>query len=241
MPRATLSLLRAALVDDRLFERFQLLSGADTPIKTEAGIDARLVGDGEIMRVDRMLDANGDGHFDRCANRVFLGNVGLLNPRSRLQVLARLARKVEGRLKRKTPAGLKVYYGPSWWCITRRAAEDILDFGARRPDIIRWFSATRSADEMLFQTILKAGPLASKIAYDATRGDELEPTLHGSHYVDWSKPNPSLPRTLVEEDLAQVLGSEALFARKIDPLRSKTLVELIERLRERPLERGSIS
>jgi hypothetical protein len=228
---ATLRLLRAAYSSERNFERFSVLSGIDMPIKSLAQIAERLDTDTEIIRVDRVLDPVGDGMFDRRANRVFLGGFRFTNPRSETPVVPRLARKVEAKLPNRPYPDLPIYYGAPFWCITRTAVKEIFRFVQARRDVIRWFKRTSCSDEMLLQTILKQSPVAERIAYDLTRGDEDPgPTVHGSHFIDWSRPNPHSPRTLLLEDLPLLKKSQALFARKFEAEgRSRTLVEAIDK------------
>ena len=56
-------------------------------------------------------------------------------------------------------------------------------------------------------------------------GDRLAPDLH---YIDWERPNPKSPRTLVEEDFDRVVSSSKLMARKLDPLASRALLRRID-------------
>lgn len=225
MVAATLRLLRLAHADERHFQRFALLSGVDMPIKPLSEIADRLRGEEEIIRIDRVLDPDGNGHFDRCANRIYLGDNRLANPRSTIPLLPALARKLEFRLRNTPYPDLNVYYGPSWWCLTRSAITEVFDFVRTKPKVMAWLQRTRSPDEIVFQTILGNSRLATAITYDLTRGGtEPEPTAHGSHFVDWSRPNPDAPRTLTLEDLPLLLQSEALFARKFDNERSRDLI-----------------
>jgi hypothetical protein len=229
MVEATFRLLRHAHQDARRFERFALLSGVDLPIKRLDEIADRLSGSDEIIRVDRRLDPTGKTDFDLRASRVYLGDGPLLNPRSKVPLLPRLTRKLEPWLLNRPYPRLAIFYGPQWWCLTREAVDMIFAFADRRPDVMHWFKRTRCPDEMVFQTILKNSALAKNISYDLTRGDEdREPTLHGSHFVDWSRPKPDRPATLTLEHLPQLLDSEALFGRKFDNKRSLGLISALQ-------------
>src|SRR5690606_7762582 len=42
-------------------------------------------------------------------------------------------------LTRAIPADLQVMIGSQWWCLRRRTAEWVLDFCARRPEVVRFF------------------------------------------------------------------------------------------------------
>lgn len=239
MVEATFRVLRVAHQDTRRFERFALLSGVDLPIKSHDAIAERLSGGDEIIRVDRMLNPRGNSDFDRRANRVFLGDGPLLNKRSRIPLLPHVARKVESWLPNRCYPRLPIYYGPQWWCLTRSAVEEIFAFADRQSDVMRWFKRTRCPDEMVFQTILKNSGRAEHITYDLTRGDEdHEPTLHGSHFVDWTRPKPDRPGTLILEDLPRLLESGALFARKFDGRRSIDLIAALQEQLQLPPSSG---
>lgn len=228
MVEATLRLLRRAYQHPQDFERFSLLSGVDLPIKPLNVIADRLSGNAEIIRVDRMLAPLGKTDFDRRANRVYLGDGPLLNPRSKIPLLPTLVRRLESWLPNGSYPHLPIFYGPQWWCLTREAVNIIFAFVGRQPDVMLWFRRTRCPDEMVFQTILKNSELAKNISYDLTRGDaDREPVLHGSHFVDWSRPKPDRPATLTLEHLPLLLKSEALFGRKFDSSRSFDLIEAL--------------
>lgn len=235
MVEATFQVLRVAHQDTRRFERFALLSGVDFPIKSLDTIAERLSGADEIIRVDRMLNPLGSSDFDRRANRVFLGDGPLLNKRSRIPLLPRVTRKVESWLPNLCYPRLPIFYGPQWWCLTRNAVNEVFAFADRQSDVMSWFKRTRCPDEMVFQTILKNSVCADYITYDLTRGDEdHEPTLHGSHFVDWGRPKPDRPGTLTLEDLPRLLESGALFARKFDGRRSMDLIAALQELPQFP-------
>jgi hypothetical protein len=229
MVEATLRLLHRAHRDPQHFERFSLLSGVDLPLKPLDVIADRLSGSDEIIRVDRRLDPAGKADFDLRASRIYLGDGPLLNPRSKIPLLPRMTRKLEAWLPNAPYPRLAIFYGPQWWCLSREAVEIIFAFADRRPDVMDWFKRTRCPDEMVFQTILKNSVLAENISYDLTRGDEdREPTLHGMHFVDWSKPKPDRPATLTLEHLPLLLETEALFGRKFDTERSLGLISALQ-------------
>ena len=171
MVEATLATIRHTLAVAPLTERFVLLSGSDYPVYPVGEILDRLSGTDEFIRVDHKLDPNGNGWFDTCANRVFLGDGPLLNPRKLAEPANRIVRKVKRRLKRRTPYGSSVFYGPSWWSLTRSAINHILEVYQTAPEKVNWFKRARSPDEMVFQTLMQASPYADRIKYDATAPD----------------------------------------------------------------------
>ena len=58
-------------------------------------------------------------------------------------------------LKRKVPADLQMMIGSQWWCLRRRTIEWVLDFAAKRPDVMRFFRTTWIPDETFFQTLVR--------------------------------------------------------------------------------------
>jgi Core-2/I-Branching enzyme len=228
MTRATLNLIRAALSAEPDLKRFVLLSGVDYPVRPISEILAAVGEDLERIRVDRALDPAGEGWFDRCASRVFLGDNALLNPRTGRHRVARLARALEARTRRR-PYGETIYYGPQWWALTRAAIDIVLAADREDRRKIVWFRYACTPDEMVFQTLLRNSERASNIEQDATRGPI---TWHayrvGLHYVDFDNPNPDAPRTLTLSDLESIRASGALFARKMDLMRSAELMSALD-------------
>jgi hypothetical protein len=229
MVEATFAAIRHALVVAPQTQRFVLLSGSDYPVYPVDRILERLSGTQELIRVDRKLDPAGDGWFDSCASRVFLGDRSFLNPRTSGGLIKTSVRKMEKRFKRRTPYGRAVFYGPSWWSLTRGAIDYMLELHQREPASVDWFRWSRSPDEMVFQTLLKASPLAGNISHDATRMDTTSwpPHLAGVHYAHFENGAAS-PRTLVLDDLGRLRSSGALFARKVDVHHSKSLLHALD-------------
>lgn len=228
MVEATFNLIRHSLAVEPRIERFILLSGSDYPLYPIGEILDQLSGKEEFIRVDRVLDPSGVGWFDRCANQIFLGDNRWLNPRECSLVVDRLARQAERRLKRMSSYGSPIFYGPSWWALTRSAIDNILHVRHENPKAIEWFRNTRSADEMVFQTLMRASPLASRIKQDATRpgGANWPAVLAGVHYADFQDGAAS-PKTLELEDLPALKASGALFGRKVDSVRSIALMNAL--------------
>jgi len=228
MVDATLRSIRHALAVAPQIERFVLLSGLDYPLYPINEILDRLSGNKEFIPVDRVLNPNGTEWFDRCANRVFLGDNRWLNPRECNRTVDRLARRIERRLVRHTSYEVPVFYGPSWWALTRSAIDYILHVERTHPEAIKWFRRTRSPDEMLFQTLMRASPFAERITQDATRarGANWPAELAGVHYAEFLDGAAS-PKTLELEDLPSLKASGALFGRKIDRGRSGALLEAL--------------
>jgi hypothetical protein len=227
---AILNLLRYAMTSAHQPTRFVLLSGVDYPVQSMDRIGQVIGEDRDFLQIDREIDPRGDSYFDRCLNRRFLGDSRLLNPRTAIGVVDRTARRLENRLVRSHPKGLRVFYGPTWWTLTREAALEVLAYVEKNPSVVRWFSGARVPDESMFHTILKTSSRSRKIAFDATRLDESASGLnrHALHYIDWSTGNPNLPKTLEISDLNAIIESGALFARKMSSSQSAELLDALD-------------
>lgn len=226
MVEATFRLLEMAFADGA--DRFVLLSGADYPVQSPAVLCACLEQDLEFIQIDRRLNPFGDSHFDRCANRVFAGDFASSNPRTGHPKLVNLVERAAAYLPNRA-YGLPIYYGASWWALTHAAVADILKVRRDKPTAISWFRFSRSPDEMVFQTLLKASSRSHKIAYDATRpGFASHRHRAALHYANWDRPNPAVPRIVERQDFDEIIASGAMFARKIDPIRSKTLLDHLD-------------
>lgn len=236
MVSATLALIRFARNHGN-FERFVLLSGSDYPVKPLDHILEVIGSDEELIQIDMEVTEKGSSKFDTCANRYFLGDIKVLNPRSGLRPLKRISRRLETMVPRSFPPGVRIFYGPQWWALTNEAIVQILDVATARPELLRWFRYARTPDEMFFQTALRLTKRANRIAFDYTRLQEMvrEPNRFALHYINWTEPNPHAPRVMTTDDLGGITTSAALFARKFDPIRSAAALEAIDgALRERP-------
>lgn len=226
MVRATLALLTAAYAAGA--DRFVLLSGADYPARPLPDILSQLSVDRELIVVDQRCDPAGEGWFDRCAYRRFFGDTALLNPRSGYAPLIWLSERIGGRLPRRR-YDLPIYYGSSWWSLTRTAVSEVLNFAQARPALVEWFKVARSPDEMVFQTILKQSSRATSIAGDLTCAAVLPSARVLTHFIDFEGSTSGSPATLGHRDLDRIVASRALFARKVDPLVSAELLDELDR------------
>jgi len=219
MVQATLNLLETAFASGA--NRFVLLSGQDYPVKPLRVIREFLVQNLEYLQVDFLPT---DGIFYRRATTRFLGDRQLLNPREGQYVLRHFASSVSRWLPRQSHP-LAVYYGPSWWALTREAVREILDTP------LQSFRRVQCPDEMYFQTLLKSSSRAKNIAFDQVDGGYTAPKHRAAlHYVNWERPNPGNPRTLNMEDFEDIIRSNALFARKMGPTTSVELMDAVDAL-----------
>jgi hypothetical protein len=233
---ATLRLLEAAFASGA--DRFVLLSGVDYPVASNARIRKTLSSDAEFIEIRFELDPAGDGYFDRRANGWFFGDRTLFSHREGRRRLRKAAEAV-GRLLPRRRFPWPVYYGWAWWTLTRSAVDYLLRLRREQPRSFTRFRFAEVPDEMVFQTLLKQSPRAGHIAFDQADTDFTPgPHRNALHHIDWDNPNPTLPRTLTEDDFDAIVGGGALFARKTDPKLSGNLFDRLDAWRAAEEERA---
>ncbi len=97
---------------------------------------------------------------------------------------------------------LTCFSGSQWFCVNKKAAKYIIDFHSKKNALTSYYKKLKYADESYFQTIL-ANASHLKVKNDRRR------------YIDWSD-RGTHPKTLLMEDLPNLLLSSAHFARKFD-------------------------
>jgi hypothetical protein len=109
-------------------------------------------------------------------------------------------------LRRPLPRHLTLHGGSGYFCISRRAAEDVIRFIHDNPRLVLSFKSTLIPDEMFFQTAVMASPNPAPIINQPT------------HYHIFSATSSPSPQSMGECDLDMALASECLFARKFDDI-----------------------
>ncbi|MGR3660430.1 MAG: DUF5928 domain-containing protein [Paracoccaceae bacterium] len=115
---------------------------------------------------------------------------------------------------RKVPADLQIMIGSQWWCLRRQTVEAILEFCAKRPDVMRFFGTTWIPDETFFQTLVRHLVPETEIT---------SRTLTFLMFSDYG-----MPVSLYNDHYDMLLSQDFLFARKISP----EAIELKNRLGE---------
>ena len=106
-------------------------------------------------------------------------------------------------LARKVPSDIAMQIGSQWWCLRRRTIEMLLEFCARRRDVMRFFRTTWIPDETFFQTLVRHLVPEHEIR---TR------TLTFLMFTDYG-----MPVTFYNDHYDLLLSQDYLFARKISP------------------------
>ncbi|WP_151718745.1 DUF5928 domain-containing protein [Gemmobacter serpentinus] len=106
-------------------------------------------------------------------------------------------------LSRPIPEDLAIQIGSQWWCLRRRTIEWILDFCAKRRDVMRFFRTTWIPDETFFQTLVR-----HLVPQDEIRTRALTFLM----FTDYG-----MPVTFYNDNYNLLLSQDYLFARKISP------------------------
>jgi hypothetical protein len=229
--QATLVSLRHALSAFPGARRFVVISGADYPAMALADMREKLGGAAEFVRIDRKLSQSGSGANDRFIQRRNFGDNAWCNERdARFRPAARAARLLGRLVRPRLPRDFEIYHGSDWYGLTRQGAETVLDFYDRRPDLLAFLRQVRSPVEMFVQSALMASPLRDRIAdapASGTAAAAVREHVRGSHFIDWGG-GGSHPRTLDLGDFDAIKSSGAFFVRKIDPVKSRKLLDALD-------------
>ena len=220
---ATLNLLHASLQFGEDFERFCLLSGSDFPIKPLSEIKAAFNSEKEFMRIDRRL------HLSENNKQVDFVKYFHFADSPFAKTTA-----PPPKISRKIYDKIDLYHGSQWWCLTFGCIKYITEFLQENNDYIIFHKHTFAADEIFFHSIVKSSPFAAHITHDFAKAKDIK--MHfasgdrGSHYIEWDKTTIYRhPKILDEQDLHNLLNSQALFARKFEEGISDNLLQALEK------------
>jgi hypothetical protein len=216
---ATLEALRAAEAEFPGATHFYMLSGDCMPIKTAEHVHRVL----EQDEADYIETAD---FFESDWIKTGIKEERLIyrhwfNERQRKALFyASMAWQKRLGLARKVPGDLKIRIGSQWWCLRRRTVEAVLEFIARRKDIVRFFRTTWIPDETFFQTI---------VTHLVPESEVRSRTLTFLMFTDYG-----MPATFYNDHHDLLLAQDYLFARKISP----DALELKKRLGDLYAETG---
>jgi len=128
--------------------------------------------------------------------------------------------KVQQRigLKRGLPKTLSNLYGGStWWSLNRQALEYCITFSLKNKAFLNRFKYTFCSEEFYFQTILLNSDLKDTISQNTLR------------FINWKKNHWKKPSILIQDDFAELVKSEAFFARKFEYPDSLEILDSIEK------------
>ncbi len=218
---AALNGLRAVLQSKEEISHVILLSGQDYPIKTNDHINRFIRESANKSFIEYFpLPCDEKWQPDGGLYRVSKYFFGF---RQYQRYGAKAANFVSGILpfmRRKSYQGMKAYAGSMWWIINREAAQYILDFVKKNPHYAAFHRFTFAADEVFFHMILLNA-----------QNENLSSVLVNTdkHFIKWKGKDSSHPELIDNNDLEDLMQSDALFARKLDLDRNKEVFDLIDK------------
>jgi len=108
----------------------------------------------------------------------------------------------------------KIYFGSSWFTLTKNAVNYILDFVSNQPGFIADFETSTCGDEHFFQMILMNSHFKSKIYNDNLRLIKYKPLANS-------------PINLTIEDCKSMKNSSKYLARKFDQNYDKEVLDIL--------------
>ncbi|MBB5516837.1 hypothetical protein FHS89_002879 [Rubricella aquisinus] len=115
-------------------------------------------------------------------------------------------------LKRDIPSDLRIFIGSQWCVLRRETLDKILDFVAKRRDVIRFFRTTWIPDETFFQTL---------VMHLVPRAEVKSQTLTLLAFSDYG-----LPMVQYDDHYELLRTQSALFTRKVSPNARKLKAQL---------------
>lgn len=223
--RATLKGIAALIEQGLPFDFVILLTGQDYPIKSQRDIARTLAQhrDRSFMEYFPLPTPKWmHGGLDRIEHwHLHVLGLHLVFPGE--HILSRSAIGLGGhyldrlvRLRRKFPAGFRPFGGSSYWCLNRACIAYVYQFVRQQPPFVRFFEHVFIPDESFFQTIILNSPLRQVVVNDNLR------------YIVWSDEATRSPAILRGADVARMLASPALFARKFDATRDTAVLDRID-------------
>jgi hypothetical protein len=207
---AVLELMRLALEDERV-RYIHVISGEDIPTRPLVDFDAF-----DYDKHIYMSCASTRDLPQKVRDRYELGTA--FPCKSSLKKSIRLANFIYGHAHvRRFSLGsyTDIRKGLIWASMPREAASYVLGRVASDESFMRSLGRTLVAEEFCFQTVLYNSEYRSLIHPNSIR------------YMDWAKRNGSIPAYLDESDYRLILERGTFFARKVSPVISHSLIELV--------------
>jgi Core-2/I-Branching enzyme len=212
MIRATLAMCRHALADGA--DRLVLLSGLDFPIKPMREVESVLAAPIDFIDMIQ-LPAPGLGDGDGFYRIQYYYGMDLM---ARLGLKPRLLFTLHRRLlpwwRRRPPVGLDVRMGSQWWSLQSKTVRKVIESLDTNPEIEDFFKWTSIPDESLFHTLVHT-----------YCSEHVVPQTH--RLIVWDR--APKPYVFKAQDWAELMRSDALFARKFDAcMDGNILARLVE-------------
>ena len=112
----------------------------------------------------------------------------------------------------------KIYQGPNWVDLPTDVAKFCIDYLDKNKNLKKIFETGYCSDEFWVQTIIGNTPKFNK---------RINNNIH--RYILWKKQNNSYPAILDEQNLTDIIKSDAFFMRKVD-FKSKNLIKKLNKV-----------
>ncbi|MDP2741013.1 MAG: DUF5928 domain-containing protein [Pseudorhodobacter sp.] len=199
---ATLQAVRAAVAAFPRATHFYMLSGDCMPIKSAEYAHAFL--EAEDVDYIESFDFFDSGWIKTGIKEERLIYRHYFNERAhKVLFYASMTWQKKLGLERKVPGDLQMQIGSQWWCLRRRTVEWVLDFCAKRRDVMRFFRTTWIPDETFFQTLVR---------HLVPEREIRSRTLTFLLFTDYG-----MPVNFYNDHYDLLISQDYLFARKISP------------------------
>ena len=192
----TLFLMEEAIKNN--YDRYIFISAQDIPLKNNFEIkDFFENNDREYLSYENIR--NNEGLYKEMSFRLNAYNFGFWYRK----LLSRKIREIISKIpfiKRQTPEN--IYYGSSWWNLTKNAISYILKFVVENKNYLERFKYTWGSDEFFFQSILMQSELKNNCENNCLR------------YLIWQGGVPIVFKLKDYDNF--IRGGVNLFARKFD-------------------------
>lgn len=202
---------------------FHVLSGQDYPLRSNAQFDHFFEAtDDSFMYLDSgAFRLQMESHYHRCTDEYHFNHTSTLW--SRLYEKLQLGRIF--RLLVRRPPIENLCGGWDWYSWSRQTTTFVLKYLQDHPSYLQRFNHTCAGIEMIFATLLS--PRAAELHIQ---------TENPLRYVSWHPKHPVegsyRPYDLTSLDYDYIVDSKAFFCRKVDEVKSRRLLDQIDRQRE---------
>lgn len=224
---ASLIMLRTALSNENIFDRYVLLSGVDYPVKSTAYIEKFFQenSDREFITLIQMPSDQHRKPISRLTTFVIRPGGHSIVMLAK-KILKKTGFRLPNRQYKAVFANSQPYGGSAWWAFSRRAVEHIITCISVETKLVNFFKNTICPDEQFFHTIIGNSPYTEN-AYNSLT------------YDDWSTSGAS-PEIIEDRHLhlfmelsSKKYKREILFARKFDEKSSDILARIENEIRSK--------
>jgi hypothetical protein len=230
---ATLMLLEKAFATKK-YNRYILVSGSDTPLKTKEELKYFLSPELSYFSIWGETQLNekstlGGEFFKRHFYYSSLTNPGeayLTKQKSKIYLMLILNKFISFIPFNKKFKYKHYYKGSQWWSMTNELVEHVL-LQANRTEFFHQFKFMHAPDEKFFQTIALNSPFKNLIEVNLGK----ERLKQGLHYVDWGvqKIKPRL-QSFTPDDIDKAKLLDCCFARKVENVNIEYFIDYVKQL-----------